>query len=64
MPGIGQMYNGQVAKGLTFMVTTWILGCATGGYGLTVLIPFLAIDAYLIADKHRKQKYIGPWECL
>jgi serine/threonine-protein kinase len=64
IPGIGQLYNGQVLKGICFFVLTWIL---TGNMnmGPCVLISanvVLAIDAYRIASKRRLGKQIGSWE--
>ncbi|WP_257453995.1 serine/threonine protein kinase [Archangium lipolyticum] len=62
--GLGQMYNGQVFKGLCALGLT-IFMVTTTGAGLCV-VPIvntvLAIDAYSIASKRRKGRSVGTWE--
>jgi TM2 domain-containing membrane protein YozV len=57
--GVGQMYLGQMKKGIILIVATIILACI----GIGFLIPFLgAIDAYMMADKLQKGESIGDMQ--
>ncbi|MBN1217420.1 MAG: hypothetical protein JXM69_00710 [Anaerolineae bacterium] len=57
--GVGQMYLGQMKKGIILIVATLILSCI----GIGLLIPILgAIDAYMMADKLQKGQAIGDMQ--
>jgi TM2 domain-containing membrane protein YozV len=57
--GVGQMYIGQMKKGVILIVATVVLSCI----GIGVLIPVLgAIDAYMLADKLQKGEAIGDMQ--
>ena len=57
--GVGQMYLGQMKKGIILIVATIVLACV----GIGFLIPILgAIDAYMMADKLQKGVSIGDMQ--
>lgn len=57
--GVGQMYLGQMKKGIIIIVATLILSCV----GIGVIIPILgAVDAYMLADKLQKGESIGDMQ--
>jgi TM2 domain-containing membrane protein YozV len=57
--GVGQMYIGQMKKGVILIVATVVLSCI----GIGVLIPILgAVDAYMLADKLQKGEAIGDMQ--
>jgi TM2 domain-containing membrane protein YozV len=57
--GVGQIYLGQMKKGIILIVATLILSCI----GIGVLIPIVgAIDAYMMADKLQKGETIGDMQ--
>ena len=57
--GVGQIYLGQMKKGIILIVATLILSCI----GIGVLIPIVgAIDAYMMADKLQKGESIGDMQ--
>ncbi len=57
--GVGQMYLGQMKKGIIIIVATLILSCV----GIGVIIPILgAVDAYMLADKLQKGEAIGDMQ--
>jgi TM2 domain-containing membrane protein YozV len=57
--GVGQMYLGQMKKGIILIVATIVLACI----GIGFLIPILgAIDAYMMADKLQKGTSIGDMQ--
>ncbi len=60
--GLGQMILGQVAKGITMLICAFIIGFITFGVGALVLWLISAVDAYMIADKKQKGRYVGDWE--
>jgi TM2 domain-containing membrane protein YozV len=62
LPGVGQLLMGQVMKGLIVFVLTIILAFMTGGISSLLLFPLAGIDAFLLADKIKNGKQIGPWE--
>ncbi len=64
IPGVGQMYNGQVLKGIGLLLLCCLLvgPMDTGMCGLFVVNVLLGIDAYRIASKRRLGKQIGSWE--
>jgi len=57
--GVGQIYLGQIKKGVILIVATLILSCV----GIGLIIPILgAIDAYMMADKLQKGETIGDMQ--
>lgn len=62
LPGLGQIYNGQVGKGLLALVSTAMLSALTDGGSLCVIGPILCVDAYCVAAKRRKGRTVGSWE--
>lgn len=60
--GVGQMYNGQVAKGVVLLIATAIIGSATFGIGYFILWLIAIIDAGKIARKINAGKVVGDWE--
>lgn len=58
--GLGQIYNGQIGKGVIFIVIQLINGALTAVLIGWVLLPIVGlwamIDAYLIA-KHNNERY-------
>lgn len=57
--GVGQIYLGQMKKGIILIVATLLLSCI----GIGVLIPIVgAIDAYMMADKLQKGESIGDMQ--
>ena len=60
--GLGQMYNGQVLKGIVLLVACAVLGAATAGIGAAVIWIVGIIDASNIAKKINAGKQVGPWE--
>jgi TM2 domain-containing membrane protein YozV len=57
--GVGQMYIGQMKKGVILIVATVVLSCI----GIGVIIPVLgAVDAYMLADKLQKGEAIGDMQ--
>jgi TM2 domain-containing membrane protein YozV len=62
IPGLGQVLIGQLTKGICFAVIFIVSAFFTGGISSLVLLPIAAADAYLVADKLRRGKGVGPWE--
>jgi TM2 domain-containing membrane protein YozV len=60
--GIGQILLGQSAKGACIILLAVVLAFITSGASSLVVLPLAALDAYLLADKLRNGKSIGPWE--
>lgn len=58
-PGVGEMYCGQVAKGIVLLLAFYL----TVGFGLGVVIWIISmIDAYKIAEKINQGRVVGDWE--
>ncbi len=60
--GIGQVVNGQLAKGVFLMFTCAALAMATGGATSIPVNILLAIDAFRIGGKKKQGKEIEQWE--
>jgi TM2 domain-containing membrane protein YozV len=60
--GLGQMFVGQVGKGLLLMLMCIIVAFATAGIGAIVMWPIMGFDAYMVAKKLNSGKPVGPWE--
>jgi TM2 domain-containing membrane protein YozV len=57
--GVGQIYLGQMKKGIIIIVATIVLACV----GIGFIIPFVgAVDAYILADKLQKGEAIGDMQ--
>lgn len=57
--GVGQLYLGQMKKGIIIIVATLILSCI--GVGFIVWVVGV-IDAYIMADKLQKGQAIGDMQ--
>jgi TM2 domain-containing membrane protein YozV len=57
--GVGQIYLGQMKKGIILIVATAVLSCI--GIGFIVWIVGV-IDAYMLADKLQKGEAIGDMQ--
>ena len=62
--GSGQMFMGQLAKGVMILLGQIFLGILTAGISLIVTYPLMLIDAFLLAKKLKAGKRIGRWECF
>jgi TM2 domain-containing membrane protein YozV len=57
--GAGQIYLGQVTKGILLIVATVLLSCV--GIGFIIWIVGI-IDAYMIGQKLERGEAVGEWE--
>lgn len=64
LPGLGQLVIGQSIKGLCLIIIATVMALATKGASCLFLFPLCALDAYLLAEKLKQGKAIGPWEFL
>ena len=55
--GLGQIYNGQVSKGLLLFVLGWLTIC---GFGILWIVSM--VDAVMIAKKLQQGQAVGEWE--
>lgn len=62
--GVGQMYIGQVLKGVAMLLAAMVLISITGFFALPVLWVVYPLDAYLIGKKLKNGKSVGKWECF
>ncbi len=66
VPGVGQIINGQVAKGVVLLlasfVVTSVLGLSTMGILPLIGRIVAALDAYRVADRRRKGQTVRPDE--
>jgi len=60
--GLGQMYNGQVIKGIVLLISAIILGSFTFGIGSLIILIVSIIDAVKIAEKINAGRQVGQWE--
>ncbi|WP_188207466.1 zinc ribbon domain-containing protein [Alkalibacillus aidingensis] len=60
--GVGQIYLGQVLKGLVLLISSLLIGFVTVGLGAFVLWILVAIDAYKIANKINEGRTVDEWE--
>ena len=60
--GLGQIYVGQVLKGIAFLVATVILGGITFGFGWLIMAIIAPIDAYKIGRKLQNGNPVDIWE--
>ena len=58
--GVGQIYNGQIVKGLIFLVVAVIFGLTGIGIIISIVIWLYAIyDAYTIAQRINNGESVG-----
>ncbi|MBI1331327.1 MAG: hypothetical protein GC165_00445 [Armatimonadetes bacterium] len=62
LTGGGQMYNGQVAKGLTILFGGIFISCLTGGYMALPVIIFALVDAIVVAQRLYRGECIDAWK--
>ncbi|QSQ19572.1 serine/threonine protein kinase [Pyxidicoccus parkwayensis] len=64
VPGVGQLYNEQIAKGLSLMAVwfTLLFAVPMGGCLALTMNLLFAIDGYRIAAKRKRGQYVGAWE--
>ncbi|RAL20773.1 hypothetical protein DL240_15775 [Lujinxingia litoralis] len=56
IPGVGQIMQGQTAKGLVILAAAIVTGCAGGLISIASVI-----DAYLLI-KAKEKRVVGDWE--
>ena len=64
LPGLGQIYLGQVAKGLSIMVLVLLITTATWGIGGIPPWIIAGIDAQRLQKKLLGGQPVGRWECF
>ena len=62
LPGLGQIYNGQVLKGIAVICANVLIASATVGFGYLAVLVAAIIDAGKIAKKINEGKAVGEWE--
>jgi RNA polymerase subunit RPABC4/transcription elongation factor Spt4/TM2 domain-containing membrane protein YozV len=62
LPGIGQVYLGQVKKGLAIFAGSVVLGLISGGTLSVVVWIAAMVDAYLIGKKLAQGQTVDTWE--
>lgn len=62
LTGLAQMMMGQGGKGLLLLIGAVILTALTGGLGLLIAHPIVAIDAVMVASALRAGRAVGPYE--
>jgi len=60
--GLGQMFLGQVIKGVVILIGSMIAAVLTAGVSILVTWPLGGIDAYLVAKKLKAGRSVGQWE--
>ena len=60
--GLGQMYLGQVGKGVVMLIGSVILSVCTGGFSGLVTWIIGMVDANKIGKKIEAGHSVGPWE--
>jgi TM2 domain-containing membrane protein YozV len=61
--GAGQIYLGQVTKGVVLIVVTIVLSCTIVGLLISAFIPIVgAVDAYRVGSKLANDQAVGEWE--
>jgi TM2 domain-containing membrane protein YozV len=48
--GAGQLYNGDIKKGLVMFILAIVIGVATGGFSVPIFYIWSAVDAYRVAS--------------
>jgi len=63
LPGLGQLLNRQVAKGVLTMVGSFVIQALPIGLVVTTVIRVLcAVDAYRIGERRRRGEAVGDTE--
>jgi len=62
LTGLGQVYLGQVHKGIALFIAGTIIGAITFGIACPVMFVISTVDAYKIAKKLEAGNSVGPWE--
>lgn len=60
--GVGQMYNGQIIKGIVLLVAALILSSFTFGIAGLIIWIVSIVDAAKIAGKINAGRQVGQWE--
>lgn len=60
--GLGQMYLGQVLKGVVILLAAIVIGVATAGVGAPVIWIVAMVDASKIGKKLEAGQSVGEWE--
>jgi hypothetical protein len=63
LPGLGQLYLGQTAKGILFLVLL-IMGPFTGGISHLVLALYASIEAYKLSKRRCSGDPVSSWGTL
>lgn len=59
--GLGQMINGQLAKGLIMLIGGTVIGLITAGIAAIPIWIISGVDAYKCAKKLQSGEIIGKW---
>ena len=62
IPGLGQIYNGQVAKGIVLIIANITISSATFGITALIFLIIAIVDAGKIANKINAGQQVGDWE--
>lgn len=60
--GLGQMYLGQVLKGVVILLAAFVIAVATAGVGVLVIWIVAMVDASKIGKKLEAGQSVGEWE--
>lgn len=60
--GLGQMYLGQVLKGVVILLAAIVIGVATAGVGAPAIWIVAMVDASKIGKKLEAGQSVGEWE--
>ena len=60
--GLGQMYLGQIAKGLVILAGSVTIAVITFGLSIIPIYLIVMVDAYNIGKKLESGKSVGKWE--
>lgn len=62
IPGLGQIYNGQIAKGVVIILANILLAFVTFGFSGIIILIVAIIDAGNIAGKINSGRKVDDWE--
>lgn len=62
VPGLGQMINGQIGKGVTLLTLAIVLAPTTSFAGSVALWILAIIDTSTISARIRSGQAVGPWQ--
>lgn len=60
--GLAQMVMGQGTKGVLILLGAVIFAFITGGLGLLIIHPLVAVDAIMVAQALRLGREVGPYD--